>query len=90
MIFQVQRATRQVMDRIPTMTSTSPSSFSTLFLQLTVDDLGICVPVLANSLQVCYILFSTLFLQLTVDDLGICVPVLANSSQVCQIIALIL
>ncbi|KAK3100226.1 hypothetical protein FSP39_016558 [Pinctada imbricata] len=48
---EVQRATRQFIDRIPQMTSTTPSSFSTLFLQLTVEDMGICVPVLANTLQ---------------------------------------
>jgi len=42
---QVQKATRQVMDRLPQFAPTSPAALSTLFLQLTVDDMGICVPV---------------------------------------------
>ncbi|XP_056013431.1 bridge-like lipid transfer protein family member 1 isoform X4 [Ostrea edulis] len=42
---EVLNATRQVIDRIPPMRATmSPASLSTLFLQLTVDDMGICVP----------------------------------------------
>lgn len=44
---QVLNATRQVIDRIPTVKSTS--TLSTLFLQLTVDDMGICVPVTSVS-----------------------------------------
>ncbi|XP_021348394.1 uncharacterized protein KIAA1109-like [Mizuhopecten yessoensis] len=42
---EVQKATRQVMDRLPQFSSASPAAFSTLFLQLTVTDIGICVPV---------------------------------------------
>ncbi|KAL5011394.1 hypothetical protein ScPMuIL_009945, partial [Solemya velum] len=42
---EVQTATRQVIDRLPQFTPTAPQALSTLFLQLTVDDLGICVPV---------------------------------------------
>ncbi|CAH1776489.1 unnamed protein product [Owenia fusiformis] len=42
---EVQQATRQVFDRIP-VTNIQPdiSTLGTLFLQLTVDDMGICVP----------------------------------------------
>ena len=49
---QVQTATRQVMDRIPQFSNTSPTTFSTLYLQLTVDDMGICVPVESINNQV--------------------------------------
>lgn len=44
---EVLNATRQVIDRIPAVRS--PTSLSTLFLQLTVDDMGICVPVTSVS-----------------------------------------
>ncbi|XP_076117611.1 bridge-like lipid transfer protein family member 1 isoform X3 [Mytilus galloprovincialis] len=42
---EVQTATRQVIGRIPQFNTTAPSTFSTLYLQVTVDDMGICVPV---------------------------------------------
>ena len=44
---QVLNATRQVIDKIPVRST--PGSLSTLFLQLTVDDMGICVPVASVS-----------------------------------------
>ncbi|XP_062586140.1 bridge-like lipid transfer protein family member 1 isoform X2 [Saccostrea cucullata] len=47
---EVLNATRQVIDRIPPVkAAVSPASLSTLFLQLTVDDMGICVPVTSVS-----------------------------------------
>ncbi|KAK3599977.1 hypothetical protein CHS0354_012630 [Potamilus streckersoni] len=42
---EVLTATRQVMNRLPQIAPSSPQSLSTLFLQLTVDDIGLCVPV---------------------------------------------
>ena len=42
---EVQTATRQVIDRLPQITATSPQALSTLFLQLTVDDIGLCLPI---------------------------------------------
>lgn len=52
-------ATRQVIDRIPAVKS--PSTLSTLFLQLTVDDMGICVPVTSVSQVVLIKNFNILF-----------------------------
>lgn len=50
---EVLTATRQVMDKLPQMAVSSASqSFSTLFLQLTVDDMGICVPMNSSPFQV--------------------------------------
>lgn len=52
---EVLTATRQVMDKLPQMAPTAASaSFSTLFLQLTVDDMGICVPLNSSPFQVKY------------------------------------
>ncbi|XP_041357043.1 transmembrane protein KIAA1109-like isoform X2 [Gigantopelta aegis] len=42
---EVQNATRQFIDKLPQLTPSVPVSLSTLFLQLTVDDMGICVPI---------------------------------------------
>ncbi|XP_050415172.1 bridge-like lipid transfer protein family member 1 [Patella vulgata] len=41
---EVQTATRQVFDRLPQFAPAAGPTLSTLFLQLTVDDMGICVP----------------------------------------------
>ena len=49
---EVLTATRQVMDKLPSITPAAAPAISTLFLQLTVDDLGICVPLLASQYQV--------------------------------------
>ncbi len=49
---EVQTATQQVIDKLPigniTQQATSPT-LGTLFLQLTVDDLGICLPMTSFS-----------------------------------------
>ena len=42
---EVQTATQQVMDRLPNIASTQQQALSTLFLQLTVDDIGLCLPI---------------------------------------------
>ncbi|KAL3880212.1 hypothetical protein ACJMK2_032469 [Sinanodonta woodiana] len=42
---EVLTATRQVMNRLPQIAPTNPQSLSTLFLQLTVDDIGLCIPI---------------------------------------------
>uniref|UniRef100_A0A672JB32 Si:ch211-233a24.2 n=1 Tax=Salarias fasciatus TaxID=181472 RepID=A0A672JB32_SALFA len=38
-------ATKEVVDKLPVIQQTSAQAFSTLFLQLTVNDLGICLPI---------------------------------------------
>ncbi|XP_035828649.1 transmembrane protein KIAA1109 homolog isoform X2 [Aplysia californica] len=48
---EVLTATRQVMDKLPSISPAATPSITTLFLQLTVDDLGICVPLLASQYQ---------------------------------------
>ena len=60
---EVQTATQQVIDKLPigniTQQATSPT-LGTLFLQLTVDDLGICLPMTSFSqvqVSVCYPVF---------------------------------
>ncbi|XP_072563835.1 bridge-like lipid transfer protein family member 1 isoform X4 [Paramormyrops kingsleyae] len=42
-------ATREVVDKLPGIQQTSAQAFSTLFLQLTVNDLGICLPITSTS-----------------------------------------
>ncbi|KAG7510690.1 hypothetical protein JOB18_028724 [Solea senegalensis] len=42
-------ATKEVVDKLPGIQQTSAQAFSTLFLQLTVDDLGICLPITSTS-----------------------------------------
>lgn len=44
-------ATKEVVDKLPGIQQTSVQAFSTLFLQLTVNDLGICLPI-TNTSQV--------------------------------------
>lgn len=46
-------ATKEVVDKLPGIQQTSAQAFSTLFLQLTVNDLGICLPITITS-QVSY------------------------------------
>ncbi|BFZ14882.1 hypothetical protein BsWGS_17921 [Bradybaena similaris] len=48
---EVLTATRQVMDKLPQIAPSSSPSITTLFLQLTVDDMGICVPLLSSPYQ---------------------------------------
>ncbi|XP_037098160.1 transmembrane protein KIAA1109 homolog isoform X2 [Syngnathus acus] len=42
-------ATKEVVDKLPGIQQTSAQAFSTLFLQLTVNDLGICLPITGAS-----------------------------------------
>ncbi|XP_073775870.1 bridge-like lipid transfer protein family member 1 isoform X48 [Danio rerio] len=41
----IHMATKEVVDKLPAIQQTSVQAFSTLFLQLTVNDLGICLPI---------------------------------------------
>lgn len=47
-------ATKEVVDKLPGIQQTSAQAFSTLFLQLTVNDLGICLPITNTSQVICY------------------------------------
>lgn len=47
----IHMATKEVVDKLPGIQQTSVQAFSTLFLQLTVNDLGICLPI-TNTSQV--------------------------------------
>ncbi|XP_014897189.1 bridge-like lipid transfer protein family member 1 [Poecilia latipinna] len=47
----IHMATKEVVDKLPGIQQTSAQAFSTLFLQLTVNDLGICLPI-TNASQV--------------------------------------
>ena len=49
----IHMATKEVVDKLPGIQQTSAQAFSTLFLQLTVNDLGICLPI-TNTSQVPY------------------------------------
>lgn len=56
----IHMATKEVVDKLPGIQQTSVQAFSTLFLQLTVNDLGICLPI-TNTSQVSLLLrFSSL------------------------------
>lgn len=46
----IHMATKEVVDKLPGIQQTSAQAFSTLFLQLTVNDLGICLPITNTSL----------------------------------------
>lgn len=46
-------ATKEVVDKLPGIQQTSAQAFSTLFLQLTVNDLGICLPITSTSQVIC-------------------------------------
>ncbi|XP_059164299.1 bridge-like lipid transfer protein family member 1 [Physella acuta] len=48
---EVLTATRQVIDKLPHIAPAAAPSITTLFLQLTVDDMGICVPLLSSPYQ---------------------------------------
>uniref|UniRef100_A0A8C2ZCI5 KIAA1109 n=1 Tax=Cyclopterus lumpus TaxID=8103 RepID=A0A8C2ZCI5_CYCLU len=45
----IHMATKEVVDKLPGIQQTSAQAFSTLFLQLTVHDLGICLPITNTS-----------------------------------------
>ncbi|XP_067277796.1 bridge-like lipid transfer protein family member 1 isoform X4 [Pseudorasbora parva] len=45
----IHMATKEVVDKLPAIQQTSAQAFSTLFLQLTVNDLGICLPITNSS-----------------------------------------
>nr|XP_020464363.1 uncharacterized protein KIAA1109 homolog isoform X3 [Monopterus albus] len=45
----IHMATKEVVDKLPGIQQTSAQAFSTLFLQLTVNDLGICLPITSTS-----------------------------------------
>lgn len=47
----IHMATKEVVDMLPGIQQTSAQAFGTLFLQLTVNDLGICLPI-TNTVQV--------------------------------------
>lgn len=47
----IHMATKEVVDMLPGIQQTSAQAFGTLFLQLTVNDLGICLPI-TNTPQV--------------------------------------
>ncbi|TRZ01084.1 hypothetical protein DNTS_002696 [Danionella cerebrum] len=49
----IHMATKEVVDKLPAIQQTSVQAFSTLFLQLTVNDLGICLPI-TNATQANY------------------------------------
>uniref|UniRef100_A0A8C1UIF2 Si:ch211-233a24.2 n=1 Tax=Cyprinus carpio TaxID=7962 RepID=A0A8C1UIF2_CYPCA len=45
----IHMATKEVVDKLPAIQQTSVQAFSTLFLQLTVNDLGICLPITSST-----------------------------------------
>ncbi|XP_068608570.1 bridge-like lipid transfer protein family member 1 [Brachionichthys hirsutus] len=45
----IHMATKEVVEKLPGIQQTSAQAFSTLFLQLTVNDLGICLPITSSS-----------------------------------------
>uniref|UniRef100_H3CJC1 KIAA1109 n=1 Tax=Tetraodon nigroviridis TaxID=99883 RepID=H3CJC1_TETNG len=45
----IHMATKEVVDKLPGIQQTSAQAFSTLFLQLTVNDLGICLPITSTT-----------------------------------------
>lgn len=47
----IHMATKEIVDMLPGIQQTSAQAFGTLFLQLTVNDLGICLPI-TNTPQV--------------------------------------
>ncbi|KAM7291722.1 transmembrane protein KIAA1109, partial [Ixodes scapularis] len=49
-LFQVLTATQQVFERVPQFSQLSSQALGTLFLQLTVQDLGICMPISKGAL----------------------------------------
>ena len=53
----IHMATKEVVDKLPGIQQTSAQAFSTLFLQLTVNDLGICLPITNASQVICRVCF---------------------------------
>lgn len=49
----IHMATKEVVEKLPGIQQTSAQAFSTLFLQLTVNDLGICLPITNASQVIC-------------------------------------
>lgn len=49
----IHMATKEVVEKLPGIQQTSAQAFSTLFLQLTVNDLGICLPITNTSQVIC-------------------------------------
>lgn len=49
----IHMATKEVVDKLPAIQQTSVQAFSTLFLQLTVNDLGICLPITSATPVIC-------------------------------------
>lgn len=49
----IHMATKEVVDKLPAIQQTSAQAFSTLFLQLTVNDLGICLPITSATPVIC-------------------------------------
>lgn len=45
----IHMATKEVVDMLPGIQQTSAQAFGTLFLQLTVNDLGICLPITSTA-----------------------------------------
>src|SRR4029434_5907327 len=45
----IRVATKEVVDKLPAIQQSSAQAFSTLFLQLTVNDLGICLPITGST-----------------------------------------
>uniref|UniRef100_A0A3P9JD97 Si:ch211-233a24.2 n=1 Tax=Oryzias latipes TaxID=8090 RepID=A0A3P9JD97_ORYLA len=48
----IHMATKEVVDKLPGIQQTSAQAFSTLFLQLTVNDLGICLPITSSQASI--------------------------------------
>ncbi len=58
----IHMATKEVVDKLPGIQQTSAQAFSTLFLQLTVNDLGICLPITNTSQVIAWFDFLNSFL----------------------------
>ena len=66
---EVQYATRMVIDRLPQIGPHATNAVSTLFLQLTVDDIGLCLPISSFNSLVCRLVYIFLFLSENVADI---------------------
>ncbi|XP_052791422.1 bridge-like lipid transfer protein family member 1 isoform X3 [Mya arenaria] len=72
---EVQTATRQVIDRLPQISPASQQALSTLFLQLTVNDIGLCLPITPFN--------SYVPTKLTDTEPGSAVVLTIESTQIC-------
>ncbi|XP_053399583.1 bridge-like lipid transfer protein family member 1 isoform X2 [Mercenaria mercenaria] len=72
---EIQSATRQVIDRLPQMAPATQQALSTLFLQLTVDDIGLCLPVTPFN--------SFVPSKITDTEPGVAVVLTIESTQIC-------